>query len=420
MIPRARIRLFADYFAAIKNEIAVDEMFLVLSKTSAEEVGHFPRVPHWIGKARRQPYLARTASRLARIIWIFGGSMIYLLLEYLKILRIHQSVDTLSCAHLDGAILGLSARVYKIITPEQFPMLPQTWLTLPWVTQHELPDGANELPILSILNRRDLLSALADAVIVTLYMRRHRYLSHWVLQSYTAFRWFLVRRAIDRLSGTLVTTAHFDRWAVLVDRSVRECRRTHGCSKRLVVTQHGSMGPLNQESDKVTRLNLPTRMQQVDELYAYNINEATAFLSEVLVNSITAREIKYHFFKPLITLSGELISSRTRVLFVGHPICEKFHIEAFKKIKSWNDIEVYYKPHPKSTMSESLAEVEWTLISEEHFFPIVDLLVSYPSTLVLEYEGRGIPASIHPLDINLGDLPSYLEKTQRIIDGKAG
>lgn len=421
MIPRARLRMFADFFAAIKNEVAVDEMFLELSKTSAEEVGHFPRVPHWIGKVRRQPYLVHTASRLARIIWTFGGSMLYFLLEYLKILHIYRSVNTLNCANSDEAILGLSVRVYKIITPGQFPDLPQTWLTLPWVTPHELPEGANELPMLSILNRQDLLSALADAVIVTLRMQRHRCLSCWVLQSYTAFRWFLVRRAIDRLSGTLVTTEHYDRWAVLIDRSVRECRRTLGCSRNLIVVQHGLMGQLNQESGiRSARLNLPTRIRQVDELYVYNSNEASAFRSDVFAYSTNTQEIKIHFFKPLITLSVNSISSRKKILFVGHPVCEKFHIELYKKIRTWGDIEVYYKPHPKATMSASLAEVEWNLISEEHFFPIVDLLVSYPSTLVLEYEGKGIPASIHPIDVNLEDLPSFTVKTKKIIEDKVG
>ena len=419
MVSRTRLRLLADYLAATRNEVAIDEMFLALSKTNATEVGHFPRVPHWIGLATRRPCLTRTVSRIARVVWLAGGSALFFIREYLKFSGMHRSIGISVLPETDGAILYLSTRVCGIVTPAQFPAFPRTWLTLPWVPLRGLPEGAKELPLLSILNKRDFLSTLADALTVTQRMQRNRRLSSWVLQTYTAFRWFLVRRAMARLPGTLVTTDHFDRWAVLVDRTVRECRRAPGCRARLIVVQHGAMGALNQEAHlRKSLLNLPTRLRQVDELHAYNSNEAAAFRADVFARGEILRALDIHFFKPAIELTGEAISDRPRLLFVGHPLCECFHLEVFRKLKIWKNFEVYYKPHPKASMSASIAAVEWIIIKEANIFPRVDLLVSYPSTLVIEYEGVGVPASVHSLDISIDDLPVFIEKTQKIIENQ--
>lgn len=416
MISRSRLRLLADYFAATRNEVVVDEMFLALSKMNAAEVGHFPRVPHWIRLATNWPKLMRTASRIARVVWLAGGATIFFVREYLKFSHLHRSNDSVNVPQYDGAVLGLSTRVGDIVKPTQFPEFPRTWLSLPWVPLHEFPEGVKELPMLSLLHRQDLLGALADAVIVTQRMRRNRRLSPWVLQTYTAYRWFLVRRALNRLSGTLVTAEHYDRWAVLVDRSVRERRRGSNCCDRLVLVQHGAMGALNHESHiQKSLLHLPTRLRQVDELHVYNINEAAVFQSDVFATCRVARAIDIHFFKPAIELAGDTISDQPRLLFVGHPLCESFHVEVFRKLQAYESFEAYYKPHPKAPMSTSMAGVGWIIVNDESYFPRVDLLVSYPSTLVIEYGGVGVPASVHPLDMSLDDLPLFFEKTQEII-----
>lgn len=412
-----RLRLLADYLAAIRNEIAVDEMFLALSKVSASEVGHFPRVPHWIDLATRRPYLTRALSRMAKVVWLVGGSAIFFIWEYLKFSRLQRSIAAPALTKTDGAILGLSTRTFNIVGPVQFPLFPQTWLTLPWVPLHGLPKGAKELPMLSMLDKWDFLGALVDALTVTQRIRRNRRLSSWVLQTYTAFRWFLVRRAVGRLSGALVTTEHYDRWAVLVDRAIRECRRAPVWNGRMIVVQHGTMGALSQEGDcRDSFLNLPTRLRQVDEIHAYNDNEVAAFKAHVFQHGEISRTLDVHFFKSSISLSGSDLSERLRVLFVGHPLCENFHLSVLRKLRVKNNFEAYYKPHPKAPMSAAVVGLEWIIIRESNNFPRVDLLVSYPSTLVIEYEGLGVPASTHPLDASADDLLDFIEKTQKIIE----
>lgn len=417
MSSTANLRLLADYLAAIKNEVAVDEMFLSLSRMNAAEVGHLPRVPHWVGIASRRPYLTRIASRIARMFWLAGGSALFFMLEYLKFSRLIRSTENNTIPNADGVILGLSTRVCDIVNPAQFPTFPNKWLTVPWAPQHKLPDGAQELPLMSILDKRDCLGALADALTITRRTQRHRHLSPWVLQTYTALRWFLVRRAMDRLLGTLITTEHFDRWAVLVDRAVRERRRITDCRERFIVVQHGAMGAVSRDTSSLL-LSLPTRLRQVDELYAYNSIEAAAFCAMVFKRDDSSRKLKLCFFKPAIKLSNRATSDRLTLLFVGHPLCECFQVEVLKKLKAWKNFDVYYKPHPKATMSATLSSVGWTVIDNTNTFPMVDLLVSYPSTLVIEYEGVGVHASVHSLNASSDDLSLFFEKTKKIIENQ--
>ncbi|WP_433692508.1 hypothetical protein [Herbaspirillum seropedicae] len=417
MISRKRLRLIADYFAAIRNEVAVDEMFLALSKKNAAEVGYFPRVPRWIGLARRKPYLTRIGSRVARVLWLYGGAALFFIAEYLKIGRLHRLSDVDNSAESEGTILGFSSRVADIITPLQFPAFPRTWLTFPWVSIHRLPEGAKELPLLSLLDKRDLLRALGDAMIATQRFKRDEHLSFWVLQTYTAFRWFLARRAVDKLNGSLVTAEHYDRWAVLADRATRESRRSRNNREHLIIVQHGAMGTLNQDRHPSNLLlNLPTRLHQVDELHVYNSDEATVFRTSVLAPGAASRKPTVHFFRPGIRLQDAGNSDKPRLLFVGHPLCEVFQAEVFRKLKAWKQLDIYYKPHPKAPMSASMAAFEWQIIKEADIFPSVDLLVSYPSTLVMEYEGLGIAASVHSLDASMEALCPFVEEIQRTIE----
>lgn len=419
MISRIRLRLLADYIAATRNEIAVDEMFLALSKVNAVDVGYFPRVPHWIIFAKRQPNLVRLVFHIARMVWLAGGAAIFFVLEYFKFRRLHRMANAEHLPRHDGAILYLSKRVGDVLKPTQFPAFPRTWFTLPWVPLQGIPKGVAELPMLSVLRVQDLREALVDAMIVTRRMRREQRLSPWVLQTYTAFRWFLVRRALNFLSGTLVTAEHYDRWAVLVDRTVREQRRASCSTVRLVLVQHGAMTGLNQELPfQKSFLQLPTRLRQVDELHVYNSNEAAAFQAHVFAPGGAVAMPEVCFFKPLIELRGASFSERQRLLFVGHPLCEGFQIEIFRRLKACRNVEVYYKPHPTAPMSKLIEALDWVLIRDVNHFPRVDLLVSYPSTLVIEYEGVGIPASVHPLAVAVDDAALFFEKTLAIIDGR--
>jgi len=413
MMATARLRLFADYLAATRNEIAVDEMLLGLARVTPDQVGYLPRVPHWLNRGVQAPALTRIIWRIGRIVWLSGGAMVYFAMELLKFDRLRRPSATALATAIpatEGAVLGFSTRASDVVDYEKFPWLPKIWLTCPWLQPHTLPKGAVELPLLSLISRRDLREAFACAVHATYALARDPIESRWVLQSYTAFRWFIVRCAVDRIAGTLVTTEHFDRWAVLADRSLRATPPRTVDARRLVLVQHGALGGLGGATHGHDALRqMPTRLTCVDELHAYNATEANVFRQVVLDEGRRASPLRISYFSPTITLFGESSAVHPRLLFVGHPLCEAFQKRVYLSLRESIAIDAYYKPHPMAPMSPTMAEVGWTIIDDLKMFPRVELLVSYPSTLVIEYEGAGIPASVHPLDISNDALTSFIE-----------
>jgi hypothetical protein len=266
-----------------------------------------------------------------------------------------------------------------------------------------------------LVGRGDIFQALINAILVTYALARHPNRSKWTLQSYTAFRWFLVRYAIDRISGPLVIAEHFDRWAVLIDRSIRESRRKtiFDSGRRLVLIQHGALGGMRMDN---APLKLPIKLGCVDMLYAYDESEEDLFRNSILISRRIDQSLRVEYFKPSIKLSGEPISSRPRILFVGHPICEHFHAALYCGLKEAGDVDFFYKPHPKASMSSDMAKFGWKIIYNSEIFPRVDLLIAYPSTLVIEYKESGIEALVHPIDIRIERLPEFISHAHKLIE----
>ncbi len=417
MLRTPRQQMLVDYLDATDNEIAVDQMLFGMAHTSPERVGYFPRVSRWVGKAKTHPFLATLVWRVLWISWLCGGAIVFFLFDFLRLaISLKNSKELLleEIALMDGAVLALSTRVCDVITPAIFSGLPKAWVTLPWAPQHSLPLGAKEFALMTLVNWRDLLEAYRNAVYATYMMAKNSERLNWALQSYTAFRWFLVRRVVDRIAGTLVMSEHFDRWAVLVDRSVQlACKKS--LSKRLVLIQHGALVGLGGRNQVDNFISLPARLTSVQELHVYSRQEEEVFRATVFAQNDPTYPLVVHYFKPVIALQGSVKSVTPRVLFVGHPLCENFHISVYRTLHELLDMEAFYKPHPKAPMSVDMAKVGWKVIDNVSQFPRVELLISYPSTLVVEYEGHGVNASIHPLNMESDSLDDYIDQTLKML-----
>lgn len=424
MLCTSRLRLLADYLAATRNEIAVDEMFLRLAHLSPDAVGYLPRVPHWLRWAVRMPVLTRAIWSLGRILWLSGGAVAFFIVEFMKFDRLRRrqgQTSTQDFQHAEGAVLGFSTRVSDVLSPELTARMPKVWLTCPWTPQHAIPSGVKELPLIACISNSDLREAFFAAVSSTYVLARDVRHSNWALQSYTALRWFLVRLVLDRIGGTLVMTNHFDRWAVLVDRSIRAGRRRGVDGSRLVLVQHGTLSSMDTAPHGEELLKrLPTQLSCVDELYVYNSVEEAAFRRAVLATEFCRSTLIVRYLKPTIVLADECLADCPRLLFVGHPLCEDFQADLYRALRNSVRVFAYYKPHPKARMSPAMADVGWVVIDNPGEFPRVDLLISYPSTLVLEYESVGISASIHAIDASRDNLLCVYDRTLEILKSVAG
>lgn len=393
-------RVLIDYIHSTKNEIAIDQSSFSLANENAAGIGYFPRVPLWLAKAKSNRILSWVVYLISRYAWLCGGGVIYFLMDlcrfvYIKFKSRNHNIGKTYFS--DGAILAFSSRAGDVINPRLMQDMPKQWLLLPWVDQSKLPSDAVPIELMTVVNMDDLTRSFIDAArSIYVHAKYHNNLD-WILQTYTAFRWFLVRRVVDRFAGKLVIVDHFDRWAVLVDRSVKASRRLN-TSKSFSIIQHGTVRGLFDDAESIAKTEAyPTLLFNVNELYVYNKDEENIFRKKIL-SPKTTNSVVVEYFNPPIILTDCSVSKKKRLLFVGHPLCEEFQILVYKHLIVELDLEVFYKPHPKSTMSADVYEVGWTVIDDKLVFPLVDLLVSYPSTLVVEYSGVGVQACVHPIN----------------------
>ncbi|MCU7373352.1 hypothetical protein PEC18_21630 [Paucibacter sp. O1-1] len=114
----------------------------------------------------------------------------------------------------------------------------------------------------------------------------------------------------------------------------------------------------------------------------------------------------------MVALTDLAATDRPSVLFVGHPLCEAAHCALMTALCQVIDVQTFYKPHPTTGAGRQIAELSWTVIQGRTVFPRVDLIVSYPSTMVAEYASHSVPAVVHSMDIS---IPQILDRVPEIL-----
>lgn len=411
----ADLRLVCDYFRGLRNEIAVDVQAIEMAGLSPDRYGKIPRPSRWIGKARRFALLSRLVQHLSLPIWYFLGPLMFS--RQCKAARAISEIGGDS-VHLDGAgqVLPFSIRTIDIVHARHIANPPRQWVELPWLPLTNLPPGAEILPAMSLLDEADVRRSLALARIAHRALNGRRGTSGWGLQSYTAWRWFLTRLAVDKLPGPLLTVEHFDRWAVLVDGSVQ--RSLHRQPKRrLTVMQHGSVN-----ADVTPRglgLRLPTRLRAVSHLRAYSAADVEVFKDEILSHRLAERGLDVSFYRPSVMLTDmPRAGDQPRILFVGHPLCEPAHCALLQALRRHGDFQIFYKPHPANRASKHIGEQSWTMVEGRSVFPRVDLLISYHSTMIAEYAAHDIAAVVHRMDIPASQILALVPEILQIIQAR--
>lgn len=410
----ADMRLICDYLRAVRNEIVVDVQTFELAGLNPACFGKFPRPSRWVNKAKGFAILFRILHWLILPFWYFIGPLVF----SLQCKAMRTKFQPAGEFRFDdaGQVLGFSIRAVDIIHSRHIDPVPKQWLELPWLPLSNLPTGAEVLSVTALLNETDIERSLALARSAHRALQGRRGVSGWGLQTFTAWRWFLVRLAVDKLPGPLLTVEHFDRWAVLVDGSVRRTRN-HEPTRRLTVMQHGSVNALN--SPRGLGLRLPTRLSSVSHIRVYSAADADVFKEEILSSRCASGELEVSFYNPFVTLLDlKTDDGSPSILFVGHPLCETAHRALLQALLQVGVFQLFYKPHPANPASSQIRDLPWSVVEGRSVFPRVDLLISYPSTVVSEYATHEIPAVVHTFEVSAAQLLERLPEIIQIIQSR--
>lgn len=204
------------------------------------------------------------------------------------------------------------------------------------------------------------------AIIGTSFKVKFKY----VMGTFSCMEFFLTHFFLENISEdvTLCFCNQVDRWAVLFDRSHQ---------KNKILFQHGIEMP---------SADWPVKFEHTNTVYALSKKEAD-YLFHAVFNKLP-ENVK--IMNPTINLEPINIKEKLSVLIVGYPSYGLYEKESYliEKLQS-DDILVYFKPHPgkmEITKYDELAKTNKVVILKEQLFPDVSFVVSYRSTLAVEYE----------------------------------
>lgn len=267
---------------------------------------------------------------------------------------------------------------YRVMSINAIPEIKVTKLT---------SDRRNNIyNIYNFLSMRDLISSFMFSCYSPGYLRRIESNRAQLLQTYTSYSWFVTWFALNNLQPSEIWFGnHFDRWAILID---------HIKSKNTLV-QHGiedgSFSP-------------PIKLNSVKTLYAFNADQVLFFDQKIITSKFSIE-----YFKPTIVVQ-KLSLSVPSVLIIGNQSLY------FKKEKSFIaglqhlEVKVFLKPHPRQSTEaykKLRGEFEFELLTEPYYFPDVNYVISYKSTLALEYELIGKNVFYHT-DISTEEIISNI------------
>lgn len=399
-----------SYLNALRNEIAIDEFFYASQGKNPGSYGFIPRPLLWLAKYADKQNLFCFFAFVLKFFLFFGGWFFFFLIDFLRSLNHFKGRKVLG--NQNCVALAFCNRAYEVIEPNM-PKIDScyVWVHFPWNEPKQLK--ANDINCFSLLSKKEAFLVLLQSVLCWYLLFFTSKRSIWVLQFYSFYRWLLVWNSLSKIqSDKYVCAEHFDRWAVLIDGLIAE-KAKRGIQSKLIIVQHGILKFLDKDSRKECfPFKLPYRLKMVSDVFVYDSFSAEVFKSEILCGRDRESEISFKTITNSFSLSPDKdkysCGAKFRVLFVGHPICLSHHLGLLQKLPK--ELDVFYKPHPTTKVAKEILSAGWKVIEEKDFFPKVDLLVSYPSTLVNDYKNLGIDSALHSLNPDSKEMGSCLKQ----------
>lgn len=262
------------------------------------------------------------------------------------------------------------------------------WLERPFADTKEI-DNKFKVRFYNLISLQELIACCLDSCIVSLYSLR-KYGLKYIFDNKYSLDWFIYFYMTCKIpDGSNVCFCNQqDKWVPLLDS-------IDGCKK--VFIQHGTeMIRYEANADKSTMkylsnlgcwvMDMPYKYKNVDLAYVFTHDEFLALNAAIFRCSPECCIIGYEM--KLTNISTQ----KNSVLIVGYfreyGEYEKRVVDLLKN----EELDIFIKNHPTVDVSvySIYDDISNIHIINEPVFPKVDLVISYESTLALEYESYGI------------------------------
>lgn len=247
----------------------------------------------------------------------------------------------------------------------------------------------------SVLNWRDYYKVL-NLSLCTIKEYLIKYDCYYAI--YKVWNYYETYIGLSKLSkdNNIYFSNQCDRWAIMFDAIP---------SRTKTLIQHGIASHT---------IVCPAQLSHIDILYAISRHTSDDMFFSILN---CKPELKYS--KPTLALT-EIPKKRLTVLLVSHILYLEYE-KRILKLLSNKGVEIYLKKHPEVKNDRCYLDLKdqygFYYITDA-FFPKVDAVISYQSTLAYEYMMYDIPTYIYDqsAEINLDEIDEFLKYLPKLVE----
>lgn len=267
---------------------------------------------------------------------------------------------------------------------------------------------------LSLLSYSHIFGTICDAIRLYFYLCFKKGFAY-SLEVNGCFDWLLNYWTLQSINADAVLyfAQQYDPSIIYIDKAPQ---------KRKIHVQHGTMilkhnlfgikYPIMQYIEKYDcwTMNSPYKMSSVEMVYAFTEAEFTAECKSIFKNIPFSSIVGYNLRRENLM---EVNRAKKSVLIVGfykaYSDIEESLIQSLQKL----DVDIYLKNHPTDLVEwydEMKMKYEFDLL-DGNSFPKTDIVLSYDSTLALEYEALGIDVIYYHVE----PINSVIERVKQIL-----
>lgn len=380
--------MFQIYRLALHNEIYVDEI-ASLETGLADKVNYIVFKPYHTQKfVKKHPFLFKIIFKVLSNTWFVWNASLQTVL-FIRHVIFKLFIKRIELFDSELALCATPRFFDQIHKVSDKLKIPRTSLIIGNVNDNNPLDF--NFKLIEVCSFKDIFMAFLYSVISP-YKLRGFLKESQKLHTYNSFEWFLACIYLSRQTDIkeIWFGNHIDRWAVLFDNLN---------IKRKIIVQHG-----------IENGNLvpPVMLKKISKLYIIQSNQKEFFLGKIIDS-----DFEYEVLINKIKMTRVLDERKLRVLIVGNSAIyseeEKYLIERLSLL----NLNFCLKPHPvlsQKYYTELKKNIDFVIVSDRFTFPEVDLVISYDSTLGLEYELEGVKV-LYYADNTLDEIIQYLKNS---------
>lgn len=394
----------------IENEIVVTEYFYKTQSLKASDYSFLPGISRYSRTLKK----IKIASVLLNIVYFFWPIIIMpflnVILFFMFLIKKIKNKNRLINKKQKSVLFASSMLAKKIATRA----IENNFLIVFRPSCNSRLELNCECNSLVLLSYKDLFEILLKSIFFSIVYSYGKDTKRYRLFTFAFFEILVVEKAFDYFDEieNLYTTDHFDRWAVLLD-VIKYKKRIQ--FKKLNLIQHGMLYNISDTGDVYFPFALKQKLHNLDKLYCFDEKSVGMFKDNVIVSD---NRVEWTIFdNKLLLKSCEKKDGETSILIIGNALCFEFQksLASFLMIsKHKESVVIYYKPHPVQN-SKNLDKYEWLVIDDKNYYPDVDIVVSYPSTLAFQYIDNGSKVLIHQLNEPLINIEKVIKEITRNI-----